>query len=376
MRGVIGLLPGRQMALRVPAIRGSDLQVVIVVDVAVRASVHLAGRRQLVRTRQRKTGSAVIENRAQPGDGIVASRASRHRKGIRRSAVFGIASVLPRRQMALRVAAIGRRNLQVVVVVDMAGRARHIGVAVGQKKTGSAMVKFCAQPTVESVAGLAGLRKRSRYVIRIRGLLKIRLVAGNASRRESQELPHRRSLVTVVALHRRVGAQQREAVLVIFHLLRGNVPALHRVALRAVRAHLPLVNVGVAIFAILADIREHGLGVALGARHFFVHSPQRILRLIVVEFRYGPNGPPTRGRMTVLAGYRQRSVRTSRRLALIGKRTRNTRPHKQEEKQPECYLLSRNCPPKALLPSIRSDSAGASPGRRIPPVTENIVRAV
>lgn len=40
---------GIQMTLRVCAIGGLDLQVVVVVEVAVRAGIHLAGRRQLVR---------------------------------------------------------------------------------------------------------------------------------------------------------------------------------------------------------------------------------------------------------------------------------------------------------------------------------------
>ena len=45
VRGIIGLLPGRQVALGIPAIRRLNLQIVVVVDVAVRASSHLARRR-------------------------------------------------------------------------------------------------------------------------------------------------------------------------------------------------------------------------------------------------------------------------------------------------------------------------------------------
>ena len=55
---VIGLLPGRQVALRVPAIRGLDGQVVIVVDVAGSAG-HIG-----VAVGQQETRRAVIELRA------------------------------------------------------------------------------------------------------------------------------------------------------------------------------------------------------------------------------------------------------------------------------------------------------------------------
>ena len=87
----------------------------------------------------------------------------------------------------------------------------------------------------------------------------------------------------------------------ILHLLNGNIPALHRVALRAIRAHLPLVNVRVALFTILADIGEHRLDVALRAFHFFVQASQRITRPVVIEFWNRANGLPARGRVTVLA---------------------------------------------------------------------------
>jgi hypothetical protein len=91
-----------------------------------------------------------------------------------------------------------------------------------------------AKPTVKLVAGFAGLWELRRHVIRIRSFLKIRLVAGNAGRGQSLELTHRRTLVAIFALNRRVCSEQREAVLVVLQLLHGYVPALHRVALRTV----------------------------------------------------------------------------------------------------------------------------------------------
>jgi hypothetical protein len=38
---------------------------------------------------------------------------------------------LPGRQMATRVAAVRRRDRQVVIIVDVAGSAGHVGVAIG-----------------------------------------------------------------------------------------------------------------------------------------------------------------------------------------------------------------------------------------------------
>jgi hypothetical protein len=38
----------------------------------------------------------------------------------------------PRRQMASRVSAIGRRNHQVIVVINVAGSARHVGMPIRQ----------------------------------------------------------------------------------------------------------------------------------------------------------------------------------------------------------------------------------------------------
>ena len=122
--------------------------------------------------------------------------------------------------------------------------------------------------------------------------------------------------MAVFALHCRVSSQQREAVPVLLYLLDGNIPALDGVALRAIRAHLPLVNIGVTIRAILPRVGEHRFDVALRALHLFVHATKGILGLIVVKLRNGANGPPTRGRVAVFARNRERSVRTPGALPL------------------------------------------------------------
>lgn len=175
-----------------------------------------------------------------------------------------------------------------------------------------------AQPTIKRVARIAGLGELTGHMVRTLGLLKITHVAGVACCGQSLELAHRRAFVTVFALHRSMRSHQRKTVLVIFHLLDGDVPALHRVALCAIRPHFPLVDVRVAVFAILPYIGEYGLDVALRALHFFVHAAKRIFGFVVVEFRHRSNGTPARRVVAVLARNGQRSVRTSARLPLRG----------------------------------------------------------
>jgi len=145
-------------------------------------------------------------------------------------------------------------------------------------------------------------------------------------------LTNSRALVTVFALNGGVRAQQRKAILVIFYLLDGDVPALNRVALRAVRAHFSLVNVSVAVLAVFANVCEYRLDVTLHALHFFVHAAKRILGLVVIELRHSADGAPTRGVVAVLAGNRKRSVRTSSGLTLRRVRLRGSRqPNEKQE---------------------------------------------
>jgi len=105
-------------------------------------------------------------------------------------------------------------------------------------------------------------------------------------------------------LHRGVSAEKREAILVILDLLNGIVPTKNRVARSAVRAHFALVNIGVAILTIFANICEYRFYVALRALHLLMHAAQGVVRFVVIEFRNGTDGAPTRGGVAILAGNR------------------------------------------------------------------------
>ena len=95
--------------------------------------------------------------------------------------------------------------------------------------------------------------------------------------------------------------EKRETILVIFDLLRGEIPSFDGMALRAVRAHLAAVNVCVTIRAVLAYVREDRFDVALNAFHLFVHAAQGILGFGVVEFGDGADRAPSGGSVTIFA---------------------------------------------------------------------------
>jgi hypothetical protein len=118
------LLPGCQMALRISAIGRGDRQSIVVIDVAECAS-HIR-----MAIGEQESSGAVVERRRRPTYRIVASRTIRRCKRRAGGKVHGIVGLLPGRQEALRIAAIRRLDGQVVIPVDMAQGALHVGVAI------------------------------------------------------------------------------------------------------------------------------------------------------------------------------------------------------------------------------------------------------
>lgn len=219
--------------------------------------------------------------------------------------------------------AVRGRDLQIEIVAHVATRARNIRVPVGERKADrrSRVVYGSPEPAVERVAVLARLRELAADMIwhvsanRLCAI-PVGLMTCYAGRRQALELADRCALMAVFALRSGVGSQQREAVLVILHRLHSDVPALDGMALRAIRPHFSLVNVGVAVLAILTDVGENRFYMALRALHFFVHAAQRVFRFIVIEFRDRLDGTPSGSCVAVFAGDRQRAVRTSGGLPL------------------------------------------------------------
>jgi hypothetical protein len=114
-----------------------------------------------VRSGQRKSGDAVVERRRRPAGWRVTGGAIRRAKRGAGRGVHGIVRLLPGGQMALRISAICRRDRQIVIVVDVAQIAGHVGVPARQREPGRAVVKRRGGPTDRSMAGRA-IRRRKR----------------------------------------------------------------------------------------------------------------------------------------------------------------------------------------------------------------------
>lgn len=227
-----------------------------------------------------------------------------------------------------------RRALKIFEVTANAGRTAQVvdivSVAVGtlarrnrmptcQREPDGGMIEFCIQPTIRTVAALARGGEFGCDVVRTRCRLKVGVVTRRTSRRHRLELAIGGAFVAGIAVHRRMGAGQLEAVVVLLDLLNRDLPSTDRMTLLAVGSQLPFVDVGMAILAALSYIRENRLHVTLRAGDGLVHATQWISRLVVIEFRNGADRhPPVRG-VTVLAWNIQVSVRTMR-------PTRNLRP--------------------------------------------------
>jgi len=139
-----------------------------------------------VRAREREPGHAVVKRCPVPAHRRVAVRAIGRRERGAGSRVHRVVGLLPVGQVAARVAAIVRSNLQIVVVVDVAGSAGNVRVPIGEQKSRRAVIEFGSEPVVEIVAALAVASRKSwsrARVRRIRRLLPFLQVARLARRR-------------------------------------------------------------------------------------------------------------------------------------------------------------------------------------------------
>ena len=129
-----------------------------------------------------------------------------------------------------------------IVVVYVALLTGHVCVAGCQRKINwrsrVISVETRIEPTVECpVTALAGTRREIGGILgmgRIGGVLPVLQVARLTFGGETVENSRGRLLVAVFALNRGMSAKQREAVLMILHLLRGDGPSLNGMALLTV----------------------------------------------------------------------------------------------------------------------------------------------
>jgi len=159
------------MASRSSATVQRGRQVVVVIGVA-RSAGHVG-----MPIGEWKARRAVVKTCRRPTHSCMAYRTVRCCKLRTRRGVYRIIRLLPGRQMATRVPAIGRRGRQVIVVIGVARSAGHVGMPIGQQKTGCGVVESCRRPTCGRMARCA-IRQRksrpSRWMHGIRGLLPSR----------------------------------------------------------------------------------------------------------------------------------------------------------------------------------------------------------
>ncbi len=230
----------------------------------------------------------VIEVRHIPRARVMTSLTS---GGEARLSMRGIVRPIEIRQVAAHAG--GRRSHEFSARVARCTVQR--SVRPGQGKPGELkMVELRAHPVVHGVALLAARGQVQLYVVqpgRFR-VDEVSLMAREASGGEPLELAHSRALMARIAVQRSVRTDQRKAVDVLVDLLNRDIPAFYRVALLAIGAHLPLVDVGVAVRALGSHVREDQLGVALRTTDSLVHSAQGVSSCVVIEFRDRSNRLP------------------------------------------------------------------------------------
>ena len=171
------------------------------------------------------------------------------------------------------------------------------------------------------------------------GLLVGLSVARIALRGETLELAGGCAFVARVTVQRGVSSDQRKPVLVVLNGLDGNVPAFHVVALFTLCAHLPPMDVGVAVGALCPNVRENQLGVAGRTSNFFVEAPEREAGLVVIKFRNRAHRFPPDRRVAVLARHVEVAVGTaglSVSLIMRGLGRACWRQQRQEENAQKC----------------------------------------
>lgn len=113
------------------------------------------GRRRHVRSYQGKSGHAVIEGSGVPARGGMTSGAIGCGESRSGGGVHGIVGPLPGAQMALRIAAIRRRDRQRIIIVNMAESAGHSRVPICQREAGGIVIEDSCGPGGDRVASCA-----------------------------------------------------------------------------------------------------------------------------------------------------------------------------------------------------------------------------
>lgn len=241
----------------------------------------------------------VIELCPLPSDTGVAERAIARES---RRHVIRIRS--PREIRRVTTEAIRRRPLK--FSAHMATGARQIHMRPGQYKfCQTIVIEPRVLPTIGHVAGAAIGGKPRRTMIQRRGLVIVLDMTTGAIGGKPGEGAAGSSFVAAFATHRRMCSEQGKAVPMRLRGARVHPPALHGVALLALRPKLPAMKIGMAIGALGSRSGKYFRNVAGATRNTYVHPPQRVMGTSsVIELRRRPQRRPTGGGMAVLASNR------------------------------------------------------------------------
>ncbi|MBE0656468.1 MAG: hypothetical protein IH602_02195 [Bryobacteraceae bacterium] len=181
-----------------------------------------------------------------------------------------------------------------VLAANMAGIAFETGMSAGQGEAGNGfMVELRPLPGIHAMA-LVTLKWDARGLMRrVRGFVEVGHMARGTLRAEPDERSRRGAFVATLAGRSGMCADQWKPVGVLACLLHRHAPTFHRVALLAIAAEFPAMDISVTRGALLADIVEEPVDVTGCAGHPLVHAQQRPASLcVVVKFRYGANRLP------------------------------------------------------------------------------------
>jgi hypothetical protein len=103
----------------------------------------------------------------------MAYRTVPHRELRSRRRVHGVICLLPGRQMATRVAATVERGRQVIIVINVAGRAGHTGVPIGEWEPCYAVIEWRPCPAIHRVACAAIRDRKKRWIRLMRGIRRL-----------------------------------------------------------------------------------------------------------------------------------------------------------------------------------------------------------
>ncbi len=181
----------------------------------------------------------------------------------------------------------------------------------------SGVVESGTRPAVHPMTQVARSREIGRLMIQRPGRGIVIQMTRDAVGAQSLELACSRVLVAILAVHRSVGADQRKAVLMLFHRPKRHLPSSNGMALLAVASELTAMDVCVAIGALSAYSRKHELDVTLPAFNRCVETAQGISSFPVVEIRRRPNWLPACCGMAVLACDTEGAVWATRWASLL-----------------------------------------------------------